>query len=147
MVFDNSINMRDGISKNWPSSCFLELGDDFHHQRRLTKEAGEAESFARSQDTSGIRDFDTLDESVAQMTEGLVNSCKQGHLEGVRKFLDDGYVDTEFGDSSATLIMTVKGGSVEVTKLLLSAGASIYRVNCHGETAFARAVRCEDTTL
>lgn len=81
------------------------------------------------------------------MAEGLVNSCKQGHLEGVKRFLDDGYVDTEFGNNSTTLIMAVKGGSVKVTKLLLSAGARIYRVNRHGETAFARAVRCEDTTL
>lgn len=81
------------------------------------------------------------------MAEGLVNSCKQGHLEGVKKFLDDGYVDTEFGNGSTTLIMAVKGGSVEVTKPLLSAGARIYHVNRHGKTAFARAVQCEDNTL
>jgi hypothetical protein len=41
----------------------------------------------------------------------------------------------------------VNNGSVKVTKLLLSAGASIYRISRHGEAAFAHVVWCEDTTL
>jgi ankyrin repeat protein len=43
--------------------------------------------------------------------------------------------------------MAIKNGSAEVIKLLLSAGASIYRISRHGETAFAHAVRCGDATL
>jgi ankyrin repeat protein len=66
----------------------------------------------------------------------------------VNKFLEaGGYVDIEFESGSTPLIMAVEDGLVEVAKLLLSAGASIYRVNSHGETAFARAVQCEDTIL
>lgn len=40
--------------------------------------------------------------------------------------------------------MAFENGSVEVAKLLLSVGANIHHVNSDGETAFTRAVRCED---
>ena len=91
--------------------------------------AGEAESFDRSQNASEIHEFDNPDEPAAQMAEALVNACKQGHLEGVKKFLDaGGYVDLEFGDGSTPLIMAVENGLVEVAKLLLSAGANISRL-------------------
>jgi ankyrin repeat protein len=122
----------------------LELGDDFESQ----KAAGEVESFDRSQDTSEIHEFDNPDEPAAQMAEELVNACKQGHLNGVKKFLEaGGYVDIEFGDGSTPLLMAVENGSVKVATLLLSAGANIYHVSSDGETVFTRAVRCQNTTL
>jgi len=43
--------------------------------------------------------------------------------------------------------MAFENGSVEVAKLMLSVGANMSHVNSDGETAFTRAVRCEDTTL
>jgi ankyrin repeat protein len=116
----------------------LELGDDFQSQ----KAAGEAESFDRSQNASEIHEFDNPDEPAAQTAEELVNACKQGYLEGVKKFLEaGGYVDIEFGDG------TTENGLVEVAKLLLSAGANIDHVHSDGETVFTRAVRCQNTTL